>query len=87
MRKEGLGSLDDLPPARSYAIASLIYGNSVEALAQGLALGCSLVGKTQYPCILLHTEYVPTQQLSVFDVSGRRGAQQKELPLQDLRLG
>ena len=34
-------------------------------MAQGLALGCSLVGKTQYPCILLHTKDVPTQHLSV----------------------
>ena len=55
--------LDDLPRPETYAIVSLIYGDKVEALAQGLALGCSLAGKTKYPCILLHTPDVPGKHL------------------------
>ena len=41
----------DLP--KSFAVVSLIYGNSVKALAEGLVLGRSLAGKTTHDCLLM----------------------------------
>ena len=44
---------------KSFAVVSLIYGNSAKALAEGLVLGRSLAGKTTHDCLFMHTADVP----------------------------
>ena len=65
VRCQVMSLLNAVPHAKTYAVVSLMYAGGIEVLCQGLALGHSLVGKTKYPCVLLHSPDVPAEYLSV----------------------
>ena len=56
---------DHVTVGENFAVVSLLYGCSLQALAQGLALGASLAYRTRHPRILLHTSDVPAEHLVV----------------------